>query len=229
MVSQSRPQGGEWEAPEQEGVSEGASPEQAAAQAAAETARRAEAAAAETGEQANGDPLEVLRAEAEALRSEVADLKDQLLRALAEAENVRNRARREREETLRHAAAPLAKDLLPVADNLRRAIESVPAEAAEADPRLKGLLVGVEMTEKSLLEAFAKHGVARIEPLGERLDPHRHEAMMELHDPSRPPGTVAQVLEIGYVLHERLLRPARVAVAKGGPAPDPGARVDTEV
>jgi len=229
MVSQSRPQGDERDRPEQEGTTEGASPEQAAAQAAAETARRAEeAAAAEAGGQADGDPLEVLRAEAETLRAEVADLKDQLLRALAEAENVRNRARRDREETLRHAAAPLAKDLLPVADNLRRAIESVSAEAAEEDPRLKGLLVGVEMTEKSLLEAFAKHGVARIEPLGERLDPHRHEAMMELHDPSKPPGTVAQVLEVGYVLHERLLRPARVAVAKGGTA-TPGERIDTEV
>jgi len=225
MVSQSRPQGGKWDAPEQESGAENPGPEQAAAQAAAETARRAEAAAAE---QAEGDPLEVLRDEAEALRAEVAELKDQLLRALAEAENVRNRARREREETLRHAAAPLAKDLLPVADNLRRAIESVPAEAAEADARLKNLLVGVEMTERSLLEALAKHGVARIEPLGERLDPHRHEAMMEVHDPSKPPGSVAQVLEVGYVLHERLLRPARVAVAKGGTA-TPGERIDTEV
>lgn len=165
------------------------------------------------------DPLTVLKAEADGLRQEVAELKDQLLRALAETENVRNRAKREREETLRYAAAPLAKDLLPVADNLHRAIESVPAEAAESGEGLQGLLVGVEMTEKALLDTLAKHGIARVDPLGEKLDPHRHEAMMEVQDPSKPSGTVAQVFEIGYVLHERLLRPARVAVAKGGPAP----------
>src|SRR5699024_11035299 len=141
-------------------------------------------AAAEAAE--NDDPLAILRAEAETLREEVAELKDQLLRALAETENVRNRARRERDEAMRYAAAPLAKDLLPVADNLRRAVESVPAEAAEADEKLKGLLVGVEMTEKSLLDSLARHGVARIDPLGERLDPHRHEAMMEMPDPSKP-------------------------------------------
>lgn len=179
----------------------------------------------QAGEAAEGegvetdDPLAVLKAEAEGLRQEVAELKDQLLRALAETENVRNRARREREEAQRYAAAPLAKDLLPVADNLHRAIDSVPAEAAESDERLKGLLVGVEMTEKALLETLAKHGVARVDPVGEKLDPHRHEAMMEVQDPSKPSGTVAQVFEIGYVMHERLLRPARVAVAKGGPAP----------
>jgi|SRR5690625_3237725 len=165
-----------------------------------------------------GDPLAILRDEAESLREEVAELKDQLLRALAETENVRNRARREREEALRYAAAPLAKDLLPVADNLRRAIESVSPEAAAEDERLKGLLIGVEMTEKSLLDNLAKHGIVQINPLGERLDPHRHEAMMEIPDPNKPAGTIAQVFEIGYLLHERLLRPARVGVATGGPS-----------
>jgi len=169
-----------------------------------------------------GDPLAVLRDEADQLREEVAELKDQLLRALAETENLRNRARREREEAVRYAAAPLAKDLLPVADNLRRAIDSVPAEAAEENEKLKGLLVGVEMTEKSLIDSLAKHGIVQIDPLGERLDPHRHEAMMEMPDPDRPAGTIVQVFEIGYLLHERLLRPARVGVATGGPSSPPG-------
>src|SRR5690554_455131 len=172
---------------------------------------------ADVSAEESDDPLAVLRAEAEKLREEVASLKDQLLRALAETENVRNRARRERDEALRYAAAPLAKDLLPVADNLRRAIESVGPEAAAEDERLNSLRVGVEMTEKGLLDTLAKHGVARIDPLGERLDPHRHEAMMEMPDPSKPAGTVCQVFEVGYSLHERLLRPARVAVARGGP------------
>lgn len=214
MVTQSTPPGGK-DAPRDDTKDE-------AADASAEVLDfpESDAAAPSEGEGLESDdPFTVLKAEADGLRQEVAELKDQLLRALAETENVRNRAKREREETLRYAAAPLAKDLLPVADNLHRAVESVPAEAAESDERLKGLLVGVEMTEKALLDTLAKHGVARVDPLGEKLDPHRHEAMMEVQDPSKPSGTVAQVFEIGYVLHERLLRPARVAVAKGGPAP----------
>lgn len=222
MVTHSTPPGGK-DAPRDDTKDEAA-----AADASAEVLDFPESEAGATSEgeglaegesMESDDPLAVLKAEADGLRQEVAELKDQLLRALAEAENVRNRAKREREETLRYAAAPLAKDLLPVADNLHRAIEAVPAEAAEADERLKGLLVGVEMTEKALLDTLAKHGVAQVDPLGEKLDPHRHEAMMEVQDPSKPSGTVAQVFEIGYVLHERLLRPARVAVAKGGPAP----------
>src|SRR5690625_4710807 len=187
--------------------------------------------AADGGEEVtpdSDDPLAVLRDEAEKLRQETAELKNQLLRALAETENVRKRGQRDREEALRYAAAPLAKDLLPVADNLRRAIEAVSPEAAEQDERLKSLLVGVEMTEKSLLDTLAKHGVSPVDPLGERLDPHRHEAMMEIPDPSKPHGTISQVFEIGYVLHDRLLRPARVAVATGTGAsqPSPGAKDD---
>lgn len=231
MVSQSTPEGSKWDGPREE-EQQGAGGEPTAEQAAGaeqQPAQGSEAAQGSQAPQGEDDPLAALRAEAEGLRNEVAELKDQLLRALAEAENVRNRARREREEALRYAAAPLAKDLLPVADNLRRAIEAVPSEAAENDERMKNLLVGVEMTEKSLLDALAKHGVASVDPLGERLDPHRHEAMMEVQDPSKPPGTVAQVFEIGYVLHERLLRPARVAVAAGGSAAPPGEKVDTEV
>jgi molecular chaperone GrpE len=156
------------------------------------------------------------------LEAQVADLKNQLLRALAETENVRNRARREKEEALKYAAAPLAKDLLSVADNLKRALAAVPAEEAERNEALKSFVVGVEMTDKALNEAFAKHGIVPIDPVGEKLDPHRHEAMIEVEDPSKPAGTVAQVYELGWLLGERLLRPARVAVAKGGPKPQPG-------
>jgi molecular chaperone GrpE len=168
-----------------------------------------------------------------ALRQEVADLKDRLLRALAETENVRNRARRDREDSRKYAVAPLAKDILTVADNLARAISSVPEEATR-DANVKALLEGVSMTEKALQDAFAKHFIGRIDAVGEKLDPHRHEAMFEVPDPSQPAGTVVQVFEAGYTLHDRLLRPARVGVAKGGPtaapaAPaKPGSAVDTQ-
>ncbi len=166
------------------------------------------------------------------LEAEKAELRDQLLRALADVENTRRRLQRELDEKMKYATAPLAKDLLGVADNLGRALGAVPAEVREQEA-VKSLIAGVEMTEKALMEAFAKHGIERIEPAGEKLDPHRHEAMMEIQDPSKPAGTVAQVFEAGYELRGRLLRPARVAVAKGGPAPggeaaEPGSTVDTK-
>jgi len=173
------------------------------AEASAETAALEEAAAGEQG-----------AAEVQRLNEEVASLRDQLLRALAEVENVRARARRERDDAVRYAPGALAKDLIGVADNLRRALENLPPEG-ERDEKLANFAVGVEMTERALLEAFAKHGIVRIDPVGERLDPHRHEAMVEVPDPGRPAGTVSQVFEPGYVLHDRLLRPARVAVSKG--------------
>lgn len=175
------------------------------------------------------------------LEAEIAGLKDQLLRALAEAENQRRRAQREREETLRYATAPLARDLAAVADNLRRALESVPAEARSDQGPLGQLASGLDLTERELLKVLEKHGVAKIVPLGEMFDPHRHEAIFELPDPSAAPGSVVQVLEPGYLLYDRLLRPARVGVAKATPSnggdangscpPDEapvGGRLDTE-
>lgn len=166
--------------------------------------------------------------ETEALRAEVASLKDQLLRAMADAENTRNRARKERDEAIKYAGSGLAKDLLSVADNLRRALDSIPAGAAEENEHLKSLMTGVEMTEKALLEAFEKNHIKRIDPVGERLNPHYHEAMVEVEDPNYPPGTISQVLEPGYILHDRLLRPARVAVSKGSSQNGPGGQVDTQ-
>jgi molecular chaperone GrpE len=147
-----------------------------------------------------------------------AELRDQLLRALAEQENQRRRSRREREEAVRYAAAPLLRDLLNVVDNLSRALASVPDGAAENDEPLKTLLDGVKLTERELQSVFERHNIVRLDPLGERLNPHQHEAMFEMPDPSVPAGTVVQVLQSGYLLHDRLLRPARVGVAKGGPA-----------
>lgn len=152
------------------------------------------------------------------LTGEVAALKDQLLRALAETENLRRRSEREREDAVKYASVPLVRDLVNVADNLRRALASVPAEEAQGNEQLKTLLDGVEMTDRELQTIFARHHIERIEPLGQRLDPHLHEALYEIPDPSAAAGTVLQVLQAGYRLRDRLIRPAQVAVAKGGPS-----------
>lgn len=157
-----------------------------------------------------------------ALEVEVSELKDQLLRALAEAENVRRRAQRERADATKYAAAPMLRDLLAVADNLSRAIESVPEGGDADDERLQTLLDGVKLTDKELNAVFERHHIVKLEPLGEQLDPHRHEALYELPNPDHPNGTVVQIIQPGYLLHDRLLRPARVGVAKGAPPVAPG-------
>ncbi len=192
---------------------------------AASAAGRAEAVDPEfdaPGQTAPGESVAVETDRSARLEVEVAALKDQLLRALAETENLRRRSQREREDVVKYAAAPLIKDLVGVVDNLRRAMNSVSSEALEADEHLKTLMTGLEMTEKELNAVFEKHHIVKIEPLGERLDPHYHEAMYEIPDPEAASGTVLQVLQPGYRLHGRLLRPAQVGVAKGGPAPAPG-------
>jgi molecular chaperone GrpE len=149
----------------------------------------------------------------------LADTRDRLLRSLAETENVRRRFQRERDDTQRYAISGFAKDLLSAADNLRRAIDSMP-EADIADPRTRSLLDGVAATERELLAAFERHGLQRIDPLGERFDHNFHQAIFEAERPDLPAGTVVEVLQPGYVLHDRLLRPAMVGVAKGGARPD---------
>lgn len=153
----------------------------------------------------------------EVLREENAKLKDQMLRALADAENTRRRAEREKEDTAKYAVTKFARDILNVADNLGRAMAAVPAEAKENNPAMTTLLEGVEATERELLVAFEKHGVTRIEPLDEKFDPNFHQAMFEVENTGRPSGTVVQVMAAGYVLNGRLLRPAMVGVAKGEP------------
>jgi molecular chaperone GrpE len=151
-----------------------------------------------------------------ALEAELADTKDRLLRALAETENTRRRFQRERDDTQKYAVSSFAKDLLSAVDNLRRALDAMP-EADIADPRTKSLLDGVAATERELLAAFERHGLRRIDPKGEAFDHNFHQAIFEAERPDTPAGTVVEVLQPGYVLHDRLLRPARVGVAKGGP------------
>ena len=153
-----------------------------------------------------------------ALEAELAEQKDRLLRALAETENVRRRAQREREDASKYAVAGFAKDLLSVADNLRRAIESLP-EPEVRDERTRSLLEGVAATERELLGVFERHGVKRIDPEGERFDHNFHQAIFEAERLGKPGGTVIEVLQPGYVLHDRLLRPAMVGVAKETPGP----------
>lgn len=150
-----------------------------------------------------------------ALEAENAKLKDQALRALAETENIRRRSEREREDTAKYAISGFAKSLLDAADNLHRAIEAVPAGAVEADAALKTLVDGVAATERQLLAAFERNGISRIEPVGEVFDPNFHQAMFELPGTGKPAGTIIQVMQPGYVLQGRLLRPAMVGVAKG--------------
>lgn len=150
----------------------------------------------------------------EELTAEVDKLKDQLLRTLAELDNYRKRAEREREETAKYATTGFARELLTVADNLRRALESVPEDHEHPEKLLKSLMEGVEITEKELLFAFKKHGIEKVEPLGKPFDHHLHQAMFEVETTDQPAGTVVHVLQPGYQLSGRLLRPALVGVAK---------------
>jgi molecular chaperone GrpE len=150
-----------------------------------------------------------------ALEKELAEERDRLLRALAETENTRRRAQRERIDAEKYSIGRFAEGLLSVADNLRRALDSLP-EAEAKDDRTRSLLAGVAATERELLAAFERHGLKRIDPKGERFDHNFHQAVFEVEDSGQPAGTVVEVLQPGYVLQERLLRPAMVGVAKGG-------------
>jgi molecular chaperone GrpE len=152
------------------------------------------------------------------LEADLAEARDRMLRAMAETENVRRRLEREREDTARYAISRFAGDVLTVADNLRRALDAVPSSAVESDEFLAKLVNGVGATEKNLLQALEKNGVKKLDPAGQKFDPNFHEVLFETDAPDQPAGTVVQVLEAGYTIGDRLLRPARVAVAKGGPA-----------
>ena len=160
----------------------------------------------------------------EALAKEVAEARDKALRTLAEMENLRKRTAREVTDARAYGITGFARDVLDIADNLQRALDAVPAETREsADPMLKALIEGVELTERSLLNALEKNGVRKFDPSGEKFDPNFQQAMYEVPDPSVPPGTVVQVVQAGYTIGERVLRPALVGIAKGGakaPAPE---------
>ena len=153
----------------------------------------------------------------EALKREAAESRDKMLRTLAEMENLRKRTSREVTDARTYGITGFARDVLEIADNLQRALDAVPAEAkATADPGLKGLIEGVELTERALLNALEKNGVTKFDPTGERFDPNFQQAMYEVPDPSVPAGTVVQVVQAGYMIGERVLRPALVGVSKGG-------------
>jgi len=153
----------------------------------------------------------------EILEAKVSDLNDKLLRAMAETENVRRRAQRDKSDASKFAIKNFAEDLLRVSDNMGRALQSIDADARAQDANLENIAVGVEMVAKELSSAFERAGIKPIEALGHRFDPMRHEAMYEIEDKETPAGTVAQVLEVGYLLHDRTLRAAKVGVTKGGP------------
>lgn len=244
---------------EKEPTSQGTSPK--AADETPPTPGEEETEAAETAAAESQAEETDQAAEAEKLGAEVADLKDKLLRALAESENVRRRAGRDVADATRYAIANFARDMLSVADNLRRALDSIDAatggngEAPETDglpgatgnggeeteggkqaeaangaagmDNLETLRVGVEMTERELLNSLERFGVKAIEALGKKFDHNLHEALFELEDKDRPSGTVIQVVQKGYTLHDRLLRPAKVGLSKGGPKETPAEEAQT--
>ena len=153
----------------------------------------------------------------EALVKEAAEARDKMLRTLAEMENLRKRTAKEVADARVYGISGFARDVLDIADNLQRALDAVPAEAkAAADPGLKALMEGVELTERSLLNALEKNGVKKFDPAGEKFDPNFQQAMYEVPESSVPAGTVVQVVQAGYTLGDRVLRPALVAVSKGG-------------
>ena len=161
------------------------------------------------------------------LEAEIARLKDQALRALADQENTRRRAQREIEDNSKYAVSNFARDMLPVGDNLRRALETITADARAADPALAKFAEGVELTERELLNILERNGIKRVDPVGQPFDHNFHQAVMQVENANQPPGTVVQVFQPGYTINGRLLRPAMVTVAKGSGAGAPGAKVDT--
>jgi molecular chaperone GrpE len=177
---------------------------------------------------AGADGSDFTDAEIAALRAEIESLKDRSLRALAEVENVRKRLERERDEARTYSVTRFARDMLTVADNLSRALAALTPEVrAKADEGMKSVLEGVEATERELKAALARHGIKPIEAEGQRFDPNRHQAIAEVA--GQTPGTVVHVVQPGYTIGDRLLRPAMVTVAKNDAgSPNSGGRVDTQ-
>lgn len=181
---------------------EGASPQPEAVDASAESPIEA-ASETDAANEAEASPDEQIR-----------DLKDQLLRALAEVENTRRRAQRDKEDMAKYAIANFARDVLAVSDNLARAMDAVPEESRTGDSAMETLYEGVGLTQRELNTAMERHGIKPIDPLGEKFDHNFHQAMYEVEDADADPGTVVQVAQLGYVIGERLLRPAMVGVSK---------------
>ena len=154
-----------------------------------------------------------------ALQAESDSLRDQNLRLLADMENLRKRTEREKDETAKYAITRFARDVVTVADNFERAVQAVPPGAAEEDAALKSLVEGVSMTEREFLNVLERYGVRRVDPKGEMFNPHQHQAMMETQNADVVPGMILEVYQPGYMIEDRILRPAMVVVAKGGAKP----------
>ena len=162
-------------------------------------------------EQAEPDPVDVLKAEN-------ADLRDKFLRLAAEMDNLRRRTERDVKDAKAYSVAGFARDMLAVSDNLRRALETIPEEVkTSAEANIKALIEGVDMTERSMLSALERHGVRKIDAEGQKFDPNFHQAMFEIPNTAVPNNTVVQVVQAGFTIGDRVLRPAMVGVAKGGP------------
>lgn len=171
----------------------------------------------ETGQDDADEVEELSSSDLAALEAENAELKDRVMRLAADMENLRRRTTRDVVDAKTYSIANFARDMLSVSDNLARALDAIPEGARESDPKLKALAEGVEMTERAMMAALQRHGVKKIEPRGQKFDPHFHQAMFEVADPSVPANTVTQVVQSGYVIGDRVLRPAMVGVTKGGP------------
>lgn len=173
-------------------------------------------AVADMGGEGQRDPGDVIAA----LAAENAELKDRSLRTLADMENMRRRTQKEVADAKAYGATNFARDMLAVVDNIGRALETVPeADRAGLDDKARGLIEGIELTQRDMLKTLERHGVKMVSPLGERFDPNLHQAMFEAPDTSVPNGTVVQVLQVGFTIADRVLRPALVGVSKGGPKP----------
>ena len=175
-----------------------------------------------------GDSQDPRDTEIARLTEELAAVRDQWVRAAAETENIRKRARREVEESARYGVTAFARDMVSVLENLMRASESIPPAAKADNPMLNTLAEGVGLTQQELLGVFEKYGIKRIDPLGQKFDHNFHEAVVQVEQPNVEPGTVIQVVQAGYTIHDRLLRPAMVAVSKASQPPKVE-KVDTVV
>lgn len=189
------------------------------AEAVQEAATQA-AAAATVADTANQEKIK-------ALETALAQGNDQLLRTVAEMENLRKRSVKEREDASKFAISNFAKDLLDVADNFRRALDAIPVDL-RSDDRIRSIVEGIEATERTLLKAFEKNGIRKLEPMDEPFNANFHEVMFEAPVAGKAAGTIIQLIEVGYVLNDRLLRPARVGVAKGDGGAAPTHQVDTQ-
>lgn len=187
----------------------------------ASPARSPDAAPGPEAAPASATPVE--SEEVQRLKGEVADLKDRLLRAHAEMDNVRKRLEREKADQAKFAITKFARDVVGIGDNVQRALDAVPHRLVEQDMALKSFVEGVTMIEREFISVLGKHGVTRLDPKGEPFNPHHHQAVVEVPSPDVPAGMVTQVFQAGYMIEERVLRPAMVSVSKGAPKPQPPA------